>query len=183
MRPAFCVLYMEMIKKKPVYSNSKRRVPSHKKNEELRKECLKAAYRLLKYRQRSENELRVKLDARFEKVIIDSVIDHLREMRMVDDVTFAKHWREQRETLNPRSKRMVYLELNKKGIDKALINEVLCNFNDEENAYRAAKKRANVLSKEGYDKYKRRMSAFLIRRGFNYTVTKQTVDYLWRELS
>jgi regulatory protein len=183
MRPAFCVLYMEMVNKKHVYSNGKRRVPSQKKKDELREECLKAAYRLLKYRQRSENELVIKLSARFEKVIIDSVIDHLREIRMVDDVTFAKHWREQREILNPRSKRMVYLELNKKGIDKAVINKVLCNFDDEENAYRAAKKKATVLSKEGYDKYKRRMSAFLIRRGFNYAVTKQTVDCLWRELS
>jgi regulatory protein len=172
-----------MTKNKHVYSNGKRRVPSKKKNEELREECLKTAYRLLKYRQRSENELLVKLNVRFEKVIIDSVIDHLREMRMVDDVSFAKRWREQRETLNPRSKRMVYIELNKKGIDKAVINEVLGNFNDKENAYRAAKKRANVLSKEGYETYKRRMSAFLIRRGFNYTVTKQTIDCLWRELS
>ena len=56
-------------------------------------------------------------------------------------------------------------------------------FDDKENAYSAAKKKANLLSKEGYDNFRCKMSSFLMRRGFNYGVTKQTVDRLWRELS
>ena len=78
---------------------------------------------------------------------------------------------------------MVSVELCQKGIDKDVINKVLCSYNDEENAYRAAKKKASLLSKEGYDNFRRKLSSFLMRRGFNYDVTKQTVDRLWRELS
>ena len=166
-----------------IYYRGKAKVDSRNENEELSEGCLKAAYRLLGYRQRSEIELRNKLSARFTKAAIDTVIERLRDKHMVDDTVFAQYWRERRETLNPRSRRMVSVELCQKGIDKDVISKVLCSYNDEENAYRAAKKKANLLSKEGYDNFRRKVSSFLMRRGFNYEVTKQTVDRLWRELS
>jgi regulatory protein len=166
-----------------IYYRGKAKVDSRKENEELSEGCLKAAYRLLGYRQRSESELRNKLSARFSKAAIDTVIERLRDKHMVDDTAFAQYWRERRETLNPRSRRMVSVELCQKGIDKDVINKALCSYNDEENAYRAAKKKASLLSKEGYDNFRRKLSSFLMRRGFNYDVTKQTVDRLWRELS
>ena len=169
--------------RKYVYYRGKAKVDSRKENEGLNEECLKAAYRLLGYRQRSEIELRDKLSTRFSKATIDTVIERLRDKHMVDDTAFAQYWRERRETLNPRSRRMVSLELCKKGIDKEVISNILCGYNDEENAYRAAKKKANLLSKEGYGNFRRKMGSFLMRRGFNYEVTKQTVDRLWRELS
>ena len=172
-----------MMNRKYLYNRGKAKVDSRKKNEGLSEECLKAAYRLLGYRQRSEIELRNKLSSRFTKAAIDTVIERLRDKHMVDDTAFAQYWRERRETLNPRSRRMICIELRQKGIDKEVINKVLDSYNDEENAYRAAKKKANLLSKEGYDNFRRKISSFLMRRGFNYEVTKQTVDRLWRELS
>ncbi|MFA5374425.1 MAG: regulatory protein RecX [Dehalococcoidia bacterium] len=159
------------------------KVDSRKKNEGSVEECLKTAYRLLGYRQRSEIELRNKIGSRFTKAAIDTVIERLRDKHMVDDTAFAQYWRERRETLNPRSRRMVCIELRQKGIDKEVINKVLDSYNDEENAYRAAKKKANLLSKEGYANFRRKIGSFLMRRGFNYEVTNQTVDRLWRELS
>ena len=169
--------------RKYIYHRGKAKIDSRKENEGLSEECLKAAYRLLGYRQRSEIELRNKLSSRFTKAAIDAVIERLRDKHMVDDIAFAQYWRERREMLNPRSRRMVCIELRQKGIDKEVISKVLVSYNDEENAYRAAKKKANLLSKEGYGNFSRKMSSFLMRRGFNYEVTKQTVDRLWRELS
>jgi regulatory protein len=169
--------------KRHIHYKGKAKVDSRKKNEGSVEECLKAAYRLLGYRQRSEIELRNKIGSRFTEVAIDTVIERLRDKHMVDDTAFAQYWRERRETLNPRSRRMVCIELRQKGIDKEVISKVLDSYNDEENAYRAAKKKANLLSKEGYDSFRRKISSFLMRRGFNYEVTKQTVDRLWRELS
>jgi regulatory protein len=169
--------------RKHIYYRGKAKVDSRKENEGLSEECLKTAYRLLGYRQRSEIELRNKLSARFTKAAIDTVIERLRDKHMVDDTAFAQYWRERRETLNPRSRRMICIELRQKGIDKEVISKVLGSYNDEENAYRAAKKKANLLSKEGYDNFRRKIGSFLMRRGFNYEVTKQTVDRLWRELS
>ena len=169
--------------RKYIYHRGKAKIDSRKENEGLSEECLKAAYRLLGYRQRSEIELRNKLSSRFTKAAIDAVIERLRDKHMVDDIAFAQYWRERREMLNPRSRKMVSIELRQKGIDKEVINKVLVSYNDEENAYRAAKKKANLLSKEGYDNFRRKIGSFLMRRGFNYEVTKQTVDRLWRELS
>ena len=169
--------------RKYIYHRGKAKIDSRKENEGLSEECLKAAYRLLGYRQRSEIELRNKLSSRFAKAEIDAVIERLRDKHMVDDIAFAQYWRERREMLNPRSRRMVCIELRQKGIDKEVISKVLVSYNDEENAYRAAKKKANLLSKECYGNFRHKISSFLMRRGFNYEVTKQTVDRLWRELS
>ena len=169
--------------RKYIYHRGKAKIDSRKENEGLSEECLKAAYRLLGYRQRSEIELRNKLSSRFTKAAIDAVIERLRDKHMVDDIAFAQYWRERREMLNPRSRRMVCIELRQKGIDKEVISKVLVSYNDEENAYRAAKKKANLLSKECYGNFRHKISSFLMRRGFNYEVTKQTVDRLWRELS
>lgn len=172
-----------MMNRKHIHYKGKAKVDSRKESEGTNEECLKAAYRFLGYRQRSEIELRDKLKARFTKATIDTVIERLRDKHMVDDTAFAQYWRERRETLNPRSRRMVSIELCKKGIDKEVINKVLCSYDDEENAYRAAKKKATLLSREGYDNFRRKISSFLLRRGFTYDVTKQMIDRLWRELS
>jgi len=173
----------EMTSRKCVRGKGRSRPNSREDGDRLTEECLRAAYRLLKYRQRSENELRIKLSSRFEKIIIDDIIDRLREVHMVDDVAFAKHWRQQREMLNPHSRKMVCLELRRKGIDKELIDRVLYDFDDEENAYRAAIKKANLVLKEGEGDFRRKLGAFLVRRGFSYEVTRRTTNRLWRELS
>ena len=170
-----------MISGRKVYYKGKDRPASSKSDGRLTEECFRSAYRLLRYRQRSESELKTKLSARFDKVTVDIVIGRLRNVHMIDDVTFARHWREQRETLNPRSRRMVCLELRQKGVDKEVINGALCSYNDEENAYRAAKKKARLLSGEEHGDFRRKITAFLVRRGFTYEVTRQTVDRLWRE--
>jgi regulatory protein len=163
------------------YIHYKSKVDSCKVNRESYEECLKAAYRLLGYRQRSEIELRDKLNARFTKTAVDTVIERLRDKHMIDDEAFAQYWRERRETLNPRSRKMVSIELRKKGIDKDVINRALDGYNDKETAYHAVKKKASLWAGYNYYDFKRKMGSFLLRRGFNYEVANQTVDRLWRE--
>lgn len=163
------------------YIRYKDKVDSSRVRKDSWEECLKSAYRLLGYRQRSEIELRDKLNGKFTKAAVDTVIEHLRGKHMIDDAAFAQYWRERRETLNPRSRRLVVIELRKKGVDKEVINRALDGYNDKETAYRAAKKRAKLWSGYSYDEFVRKMGAFLLRRGFNYEVAKQTVDRLWKE--
>jgi regulatory protein len=156
-------------------------IDSSKVKRESYTECMKAAYRLLKYRQRSETEIREKLRVKYPKTSIDMVIKSLREKHMVDDVVFARYWRERREALNPRSKRLVAVELKKKGIDKEVINTALDGYNDIENAYRASRKIAGSRSVNSRSEFIRKTGSFLMRRGFNYEVAKQTADRLWSE--
>lgn len=173
-------IYRSMNKKYIRYKG-KTEVDSSKKNAGSIEECLKSAYHLLGYRQRSEIELRDKLSAKFTKTAVDTVIERLRDKHLVDDAAFAQYWRERRETLNPRSRKMVAVELRKKGIDKEVINRALDGYNDKETAYNAVKKKASLWAGYSYYDFKCKMGSFLLRRGFNYEVANQTVDRLWSE--
>ncbi len=144
--------------------------------------CLEAALRLLSYRPRSEAEIRQRLDRRFEKGTIDRVLLHLRERRIVDDAAFARFWTENRESFSPRSKRLLKMELRRKGIDSEVVDEVLGGIDDEESAYRAAQRKGHKLGKD-YEIFRQKLGAFLGRRGFSYDVINRTIERLWQESS
>jgi regulatory protein len=149
---------------------------------ELFGRCFNAALRLLSYRPRSEAEIRARLSRRFKGEIIGRVLLQLKARRMVDDAAFAQFWRENRESFSPRSKRLLKLELKQKGIDHEVVDEVLEGIDDEENAYRAAKRRGRTLERD-YETFRRKLGAFLGRRGFSYGVIKRTIERLWQESS
>ena len=144
--------------------------------------CLNAALRLLSYRPRSEAEIRTRLSRRFDGETIKGVILRLRERQMIDDVAFATFWREERDSFSPRGRRLLKAELRNKGIDPEVIAEVLDGIDDEESAYRAAQKRGRTLAKEDYETFRRKLGAFLRRRGFSYEVVSRTTERLWQEL-
>lgn len=144
--------------------------------------CLNAALRLLSYRPRSEAEIRTRLSRRFNGETIEGVILQLRERQMIDDVAFAAFWREARDSFSPRGRLLLKVELRNKGIDPELIDKVLDGIDDEESAYRAAQKRGRTLAKEDYETFRRKLGAFLRRRGFSYGVVNRTTERLWQEL-
>ncbi len=144
--------------------------------------CLEAALRLLSYRPRSEAEIRQRLYRRFEKETIDRVVLHLKERQIVDDGAFARFWTENRESFNPRSKRLLKLELRRKGIDSEVVDEVLEGVDDEESAYRAAQRKGRNLEKD-YETFRQKLGAFLSSRGFSYGVINRTIERLWQGLS
>lgn len=144
--------------------------------------CLNAALRLLSYRPRSEAEIRTRLSRRFDRETIEGVILQLRERQMIDDVAFAAFWREARDSFSPRGRLLLKVELRNKGIDPELIDKVLDGIDDEESAYRAAQKRGRTLAKEDYETFRRKLGAFLRRRGFSYGVVNRTTERLWQEL-
>ena len=143
--------------------------------------CLDAALRLLRYRPRSEAEIRTRLSRKFTTEAIEGVIFQLRARQLIDDVTFATFWREQRDSFSPRSRQLLKVELRHKGVDPDIIDDVLDGINDDENAYRAAQRRIPTLGKEDYETFRQKMGAFLRRRGFSYDVVKRTTERLWKE--
>jgi regulatory protein len=148
---------------------------------EIYGKCLEAALRMLRYRPRSETEIRIRLSRRFSKEAIEGVIYQLRARQMIDDATFATFWREERDSFSPRSRQLLKVELRHKGVDPDIIDDALDGINDDENAYRAAQKRMTALGKEDYETFRHKMGAFLRRRGFSYEVVKRTTERLWQE--
>jgi regulatory protein len=146
------------------------------------------ALRYLAQRPRSEEEVRRRL--RREKVadeIIEQVLDRLRTAGLVDDDAFARYWLEQRQTFQPRGVRLLRAELRQHGISTELAAAAADSrlASAEDDAYRAAQKRARALQSASADEqtFKTRLTQFLARRGFDWDTIASTVERLHREVS
>lgn len=144
--------------------------------------CLNAASRFLSYRPRSESEVRQRLLKHgYDTGSINKAINRLKELGLVDDTEFARFWAENREQFSPRSRRLMKLELQRKGLDRDIIEEAVTVVNEDESAYRAAGKKARSLSLSDYHVFRQRLGAYLGRRGFGYDVVKRTIEKIWKE--
>jgi regulatory protein len=146
--------------------------------------CFNAGLHLLSYRQRSEAEIRQRLQRHgFDEVIIEKAIARLKEQGLVDDAAFARFWRENRETFSPRSRRMTKLELKRKGLSSDIIEKAISEIDDTDSAYRAAISRARRLPLADYQNFRQRLGSYLGRRGFNYGIIKEITERVWREIT
>ncbi len=145
--------------------------------------CLNAAMHYLSYRPRSEFELRERLGRRgFDSDSVEEVLVWLKERGLVDDTEFAQFWQDNRQAFSPRSSSLTRLELRRKGVAEEIIGQVVSTVSDDESAYRAALGKARRLPVSDYQSFRRLLSGYLRRRGFNYGVINNTVEQLWQEM-
>ncbi|MEE9400802.1 MAG: RecX family transcriptional regulator [Dehalococcoidia bacterium] len=143
---------------------------------------MNSALRFMSPRPRSEAEIRARLNRHgFDADTIQQVLTKLKEQGLVDDIAFARFWRENRESFKPLSRRLIELELKQKGVDAETIAETTTGIDDEPSAYRAAEKKARSLERLDYPSFRKRLGAFLKQRGFNYELINRTIDRIWQE--
>ena len=144
-----------------------------------------SALRLLGYRGRTQAELRRRLLRRFPLALVDATIAKLSEQGLVDDLEFARWYRQNREEHRPRSGRLLRNELARLGVPGEMIQEALDGFDNQANAYAAGRKLARVLVQRESSEanFRKRVSAHLMRRGFTYSQIGDTVNRLWSELT
>jgi regulatory protein len=142
------------------------------------------ALNLLSYRPRSVAEVRRRLTEKgFSESSIDQVISRLTRADLVDDGAFARYWLENRDTFKPRSKRAIRHELRQKGIADSIIDDTLTDYDENDAAYRAGLSRARKLARHNNtDTLRPKLLAFLSRRGFSYSLARDTVNKLLAEL-
>lgn len=126
---------------------------------------------LLKFRLRSEKEIYERLKKkRFEEEIIRETVSFLRDKGFIDDRLFAKTWIECR-IKKPLGLRKIRQELNLKGIDKEIINsqisEINKNYSEQDSVKKIVQERFNRLKGIEPRSAKRRVYAYLLRRGFS----------------
>jgi regulatory protein len=144
--------------------------------------CFNSAIRYLGYRQRSEAEIRQRLQRHgYDVAIIDKTIVKLKEQGLVDDAAFARFWSENRETFSPRSRRLTKMELKRKGLTAEVIEEVIGAIDEKDSAYRAAQSKARRLTVTDYQVFRQRLGDYLGRRGFNYGIIKEITEKVWQE--
>lgn len=159
-----------------------------------------AAVVFLARRIKSESEVRRRLGRQYSASIVEQVVQWLKTKGFVDDAILATEWRQQRERRGPRGAAMIRHELLGQGIDRRVVDQALEGFDGPENAYQAARvwwlKHASIKSganqsgsknasneKLDRSKLRRRLWAYLQRRGFEYGLIGDTVRRLRSELS
>jgi regulatory protein len=145
------------------------------------------AARFLACRPRSEAEVRRRLErSETDPDVIEAVIGRLKTQGYLDDAEFARFWVEGRQRFRPRSAMALRQELRRKGLDDATIAPAVAELDAVAAATEAARPRALRLSGlAGSDPllFRRKMSDFLLRRGFDYEVVREVVARLTDELA
>lgn len=149
---------------------------------DIEERAYERALNLLSYRPRSAAEIARRLrKADFPPSAIEAALTRLERVGLVDDLTFARYWVENRETFRPRGHRMLRWELKQKGIADQIIDEVLASLDERASAYRLARKRASRLRHLDEATFRRRLSTYLARRGFPYSIINEAVQEVWEE--
>jgi regulatory protein len=138
-----------------------------------------AALVFLSYRPRSEKEVRDRLRrGGFEQDAIEHAIARLHEWRYLDDADFARRWVENRSTHRPRGRRLLQQELRHKGIDGEIARDAIDDADlDEIGAAEAlARRRLPAYAGDEPAAIRRRLGAYLARRGYGYDVIRIALD-------
>jgi regulatory protein len=137
--------------------------------EEQLHEARQYAFLLLSYKARTTSELRQRLGRKgFSPDIVSRTLQRLAELKMVDDAGFARRFTEDRITVGHKGKWRVRGELLKRGVAKEHIEDALATAPDEKTAAReVAEKYLSRNRRLEPDILKRRLYAFLARRGFS----------------
>ncbi|MCI0607981.1 MAG: RecX family transcriptional regulator [Anaerolineae bacterium] len=151
--------------------------------EDARERAIQQALLFLSYRSRSESEIRQNLlKHEIPEDVIEQTLQRLRQDGLANDDQFAQAWVENRSAFRPRSRHMMAMELRQKGLDDETVSTALEAVDDETLAYEAAQKRVTRLKGLKWVDFRKKLSEFLARRGFSYSVIAPVVTRIWNEV-
>ena len=152
-------------------------------SEDMREWAYQQALLYLSYRARSEKEIQQNLKKHeVPEEVIEETLERLRKAGLANDSEFAQAWVENRSTFRPRSKRALTVELRQKGLDNETIQASLSDVDEEALAYEAGLKRATRFKGHEWSEFRKKLSEFLARRGFSYSVIAPVVSRIWSEM-
>lgn len=143
-----------------------------------RARAIEAGLRYLEYRPRSERETRQRLREKgYSPVAIDQAVDQLKAWKYLDDEMFARFWVENRQAFRPRGSKLLRSELGAKGVARDLASSVVDELGGDEQpaALELARKRVNSLQGLHPDVRRRRLTAFLQRRGYDWETVRSVL--------
>ena len=136
--------------------------------------------RLLAARDRSEHEVKERLlQQGFDEDVVEDAILRLKSMGYINDNLFAHKFVSDRLKLKPMSKKALAYELQKKGIEESLINEVLDEYELDEPsvAYRLAKKKYGKYDAAD-PKIQQKIYSFLAFRGYTSDIIREVLKQM-----
>lgn len=148
-------------------------------------EAATAALRLLRYRPRSEHELRGRLaEKEYPAEAIDEAIDRIRVWGLIDDAEFAVEWVRGRRRRRGRARGALERELRDKGVAEAHIADAVADIDDSDERLQAtelvrarlSRRPAGTASGAARAGERRRLVSFLARRGYPTGLAMAVVD-------
>ncbi len=129
---------------------------------------------------RTEQEVRKKLfEKEYTEYIIERVIHFLIEYHYIDDMKYCKSYIKQRLQCNPKGVYVLKMELKQRGIKQSIIDKAIENSDVDElnDAIKLLQKKCLYLD-DIDEKNKKRLFAFLQRRGYSYDIIKEAFAYV-----
>ena len=153
------------------------------KQQDTREVAFQRGLLILSYRPRSVAEVQRKLSEQgFEPAVVDAAIQRMKENGLLGDEQFARDWVENRATFRPRSRRLLALELRQKGVAEEAIEQALSETQDEDSlAYQSAVQYARKMAGKDWETFRKRLGAYLMRRGFSYGTIAPVLRQVWDE--
>lgn len=163
------------------------------------------ALKFLSYRPRSEKEVRDHLKCKAQNakrkttvqnsklataetgMLIEKVIQKLKEQNFINDEEFVKWWIESRLRFKPRSIKFIKMELKQKGINDEIIQfqisirQLADKFqigSDLELAKKIVEKKLPQLAGFPKEKQYQKLQNLLLRRGFTYDTIRESIGPL-----
>jgi len=143
------------------------------------------ALMLINHRQRTSYEIRQKLNEKgFSASQIDETLIKLERAGLVEDGKYAQLWVENRNSFHPRSQRLMRFELLRKGVAAEAIEKALAgSAEDAELATQAAMQQIRKYTDLNWEDFRKKLSAFLLRRGFSYGTVVPVVRSVWESVN
>jgi regulatory protein len=137
------------------------------------------ALRLLTIRDRSEKELKDRLESRFSQEETLEALDYLKKLGYLDDLRFAENYVQYRNRNRPTGNYLLQFELRNKGVADDYIEQVLNPPDVEyELALSLARQRLGRLEKVEALARVRKLYGLLQRRGFPAHLARRAVGEL-----
>ncbi len=135
-----------------------------------------AAIRYISLKIRCSYEIMNKLrEMGYRADIINKVSEELNKMGYINDTLFIQKFLHDRNKLNPQSKKALRYELLKKGLKAETIDEVMSEWepNEADIAYYLVSRKYGGQTVD--DAKKRKIYAYLMRRGYSYEIIAETI--------
>lgn len=135
---------------------------------------------LLSRRPRSKKEILIFLkNKQVGQTTIETVLAKLEQKNLINDEEFARWFVKQRQEFRPKGKLALKMELINKGISKEIIETVLNSMIDTTSELalvnKLIDKKRQVWQKLNRAQVQKKITGFLLRRGFSWEVIKQVM--------
>ena len=149
-------------------------------NNEQERQALVTSLRLLTATPKSRKTLETKLfEKGFDREVIGRTLDQLEREGLLNDRAFAHSVIQLFSSHRPSGRRRIAFELEKRGIRKALAQELLEEYAPEEERKRAfelAQQKQARWSRIEDSRRRKKIYDFLVRRGFDYTLSREVIE-------